>query len=90
MTGSMLSKSSAALPLAESIVLFASLPFCVWAWDGGGALGLIGCLAGAIATFRRGAAIDVGGALAGLWAGMMLGGLLGGGLARLVASVAQL
>lgn len=86
MTESMLSKSGAGLSLAESIVLLASLSFCVWAWDGG-ALGIIGCLAGAITTFKRGAAIGIGGALAGLWAGMMLGGLLGDGLARLVASV---
>ncbi len=86
MTESLLSKTSAGLPLAESIVLFVSLPFCVWAWDGGGVLALIGCLAGAIATFKRGAAIGVGGALAGLWAGLMLGGLFGAGLARLVAS----
>lgn len=90
MTESKLVKSRAGLSLAEGIVLLASLLFSVWTWDGGGALGLIGCLAGAIATFRRGAAIGVGGALAGLWAGMMLGGLLGGGLARVVASVGQL
>jgi len=79
----------AGLPLVEIAVLLASLLICVWAWDGGGALGLVGCLAGAIATFRRGAKINFGGAIAGLWAGIMLGGLLGGGFARLLAVAGQ-
>lgn len=81
-------KAGAKLPILQIIILAASLFICVWAWDGGGVLGLVGCVAGAIAIFKRQAGINVSGALAGLWAGMMLGGLLGGGFSRLIAIAA--
>lgn len=71
-----------AMPVLELLISAIALGFCVWAWDSGGVLGLIGCLCGVIASFNRRFVLN--GAIAGLWVGIILGGLFGGGIAQLL------
>lgn len=70
------------MPVLEFLILAIALGFCVWAWDSGGVLGLIGCLCGVVASFSRRSVLN--GAFAGLWVGIILGGLFGGGIAQLL------
>lgn len=71
-----------AMPIPELLILVIALGFCVWAWDSGGILGLVGCLCGAIVGFNSRSVLK--GAFVGLWVGIVAGALFAGAIGRLV------
>lgn len=56
-------------------ILAVALAICVWLWDGGGILGVVGCFCGAAVSFNKRSMMN--GAFAGLWVGIILGGVFG-------------
>ncbi|MCX7358047.1 MAG: hypothetical protein NT015_07890 [Alphaproteobacteria bacterium] len=71
-----------ALPVLELGLLLVAIAACVWTWDRGGILGLIGCFCGAALSFNGRSVLH--GAFAGLWVGVILGGLFGSAVERLL------
>jgi|CXWL01.1.fsa_nt_gi hypothetical protein len=87
MSGLSIGEAKVESRLLELVVLSASLAVCLWAWESGGLLGLVGCVAGAGVGSKGRDRLN--NALAGLWVGLMLGGMVGGGLSQLTNFATQ-